>query len=105
MWKSTGNIEDELRYACLHNDIKTVRKICKLKVNMEIENSPLMLGCYYGNYEIVHELISNQNALVDHGDINGVKPLHYAVEQQHFNIVRFLLSNAANINAQTNKGW
>ena len=106
---STGNIHDELRYACLHNDIMTLRRLCKLNANVEIEDShcttPLMLACYYGNYDIVHELISNQNVLIDHGDINDVKPLHYACEQQHLSIVTLLLENNADIHSQTKKGW
>eukprot|EP01084_Bolivina_argentea_P039127 72328_1 len=110
MWQSArGNGDDELRYACLHNDVDTVRTLCKLSnVNIEIGDSdsttPLMLGCYYGHYNIVYELISNQNVLVDHGNNMNVSPLHYACEQQHIEIVRLLLDNNANINAQTKKG-
>ena len=115
MWQSnitfsvTGNIGDELRYACLHNDVETVRRLCKLNVNIEIEDNhcttPLMLACYYGNYDVVNELVTNQNVLIDHGDINDVKPIHYATEQQHINIVKLLIDNNCSLNSQTKNGW
>eukprot|EP01083_Nonionella_stella_P180679 644906_1 len=108
--RNSGEYQDRLRIACLHNNVDTIRKLCKHhNVNIEIEDShcttPLMLACYYGCYEVVDELLTNQQALVDHGDIEDVKPLHYACEQQHIRIVELLLKNNADIHSQTKKGW
>lgn len=101
--------ENELRHACLHNRVDTIRRLSKLNVNIEAEDAhsttPLMLACYYGHHEVVDELLSNPHVRIDHANIHGLQPLHLACEQQHLSIVQLLLDNEADIHCQTHNGW
>jgi len=63
----------------------------------------LVEACYYGEKEIVEELLT-KGAYVNTQDENGVTPLSYAADRGHKEIVKILLAHGANVNARSDIG-
>ncbi len=57
-----------------------------------------------GDLQKVQELIKNDPDLVNLKDISGRTPLHWAARNDHLNIVKFLVNNGADVNAEDNQG-
>lgn len=105
-------MDADLRYACIKNDISAVRKLCEYRLDVDNESADksgttaLMLACYYGNYEIVYELVFYQRASVKYYDENEMNALHYACDRSHLHIVKILLErDTSMVNVQTKQGW
>ncbi|XP_071805395.1 ankyrin repeat domain-containing protein 49-like [Asterias amurensis] len=55
--------------------------------------------------EIVKDLLSHQEALIDSKDEDYYTPLHRAAYNGHTTMVELLLQHKANVNAKTEDGW
>jgi len=55
-------------------------------------------------YEVVKDLVKNDPSLVLWKDEEDRTPLHFAVDGEHTDLVKFLIENKANINAADNEG-
>lgn len=57
-----------------------------------------------GDLETVKKLISENPAMLEAPDREGKTPLHYAAAKGHLNVVEFLVSKGANVNARNSSG-
>ena len=79
-----------------------------LDVRGQYETYPLHAAAYSGNFEVVRRLIEYDPAYINARDSDGETPLLWASEClnfiKSFSVVRLLLENGADINAQTRGG-
>ena len=54
--------------------------------------TPVHYACFYGHADVLAELLENSRVQFDLQDIDGVSPLHWAVQQNHPELVRYLLT-------------
>jgi hypothetical protein len=83
-----------------------------------IHLQPIMMNVKFGRYgetqlhhcaenglaTSVKRLLSIRNINVNVKDVNGMTPLHWAVETGHIEIIRLLLQNGADVKAKSNYG-
>ncbi|KAG5898104.1 hypothetical protein JTB14_027461 [Gonioctena quinquepunctata] len=68
------------------------------------KRTPLMIAVYEGQLQIASILI-DKGANVDAVDINGLNILHYAVDTDRIESVKFCLSIMKDSNCKDNNGW
>lgn len=120
---SSYNNDDRLIVAIIKHDLTTVRYILesnryRTTINQSLFfnfcradfNHPITLlaaACHFGSYDVVEILINYFHANINNQQLPGWKtPLHYAIlaKSNRFEIVRFLIQNGANVNAQDRHG-
>jgi len=65
-------------------------------------NTPLMVACQIGQYDIVRELLKNKDINVNAFNKNNQTALHYAAIAGHHNIVKLLCERAAGLEIDIN---
>lgn len=88
------------------NHAETVKALLECGANVDGNsnvNSPLNTAAWYGNVEIVQQLIS-RGASVHAEDLDGNTPLHKAVRNGQFECVELLLKSGANKNQENSAG-
>jgi ankyrin repeat protein len=89
--------------------------LCTKKTNVKLENTnvaenievdwkPIHSAIRWNKFEDVKILVINTTAANCCDDKNGNLPIHIAAQNGHFEIIEFLISKGANVNAQNNKG-
>jgi ankyrin repeat protein len=75
-----------------------------LIVNCGVYAAEIHEAAENGDLETVKRLISQNPALLEAPDREGKTPLHYAAAKGHLNVVEFLVSKGANVNARNSSG-
>ncbi|XP_013410662.1 ankyrin repeat domain-containing protein 49 [Lingula anatina] len=74
----------------------------------EIKNNPvqrILWAAENGEVDIVTELLQKDASLIQAVDKDGYTPLHRAAYNGEMDVVKILLSQGADVNAQTKDGW
>merc|ERR1712071_59615 len=69
--------------------------------NSRVEEEKLREAACYGDLDAVCTLIKKGVNINSQHNINGWTPLHWAAKRNHIDIAHFLLTNGANINAES----
>ena len=93
-YKPDENIEFE--------DINELSMICGF---LPIPASEFHRSVYFGNLINVQKLSKENKTLIDREDDNGFKPLHLATGESRVEIVKYLISAGADVNAKGPYGW
>ena len=76
------------------------------KRGKEVDNHQLTFdAAAEGNLQQLIKIIKGDDSLVNAVDLEGKSPLHYAVLNEHIDVIKFLLINGAEINCPDQKGW
>ncbi|MFO8042099.1 MAG: ankyrin repeat domain-containing protein [Alkalispirochaeta sp.] len=94
------------------NDVAGVREEVNAGVPVEStdyrDKTPLLMAAEQGHMEIVRYLVEEANA-----DVNAttpesrgeITPLRYAISNEDYEMVRFLVENGADVNQANGSGW
>ncbi|CAD8111527.1 unnamed protein product [Paramecium sonneborni] len=98
------NLNTALHIAVKNENIQLVQALIYKQINIEIENSEkmtsLILASYHGNIEIFKILI-DAGAQINHQDMYGNMPLHYACKFNRKEIIKIIL-NLSNVIFKSN---
>lgn len=91
------------------NDVIIVNLLITLGANVNTplfynKRTPLMISVYNGYLDIASLLIE-KGANKNSKDINGLSVLHYAVDSNRSDAVKFCLEFVQDINQRDNNGW
>lgn len=78
--------------------------IILLIINCAIHAAEIHDAAENGDLETVKRLIGENPNLLEAPDREGKTPLHYAAAKGHLNVVEFLVSKGANVNARNSSG-
>ncbi|MEX2443299.1 MAG: ankyrin repeat domain-containing protein [Alkalispirochaeta sp.] len=94
------------------NDLAAVREEVNAGVPVEStdyrDKTPLLMAAEQGRMEIVRYLVEEAGADVNATtpDSRGeITPLRYAIENEDYEMVRFLVQNGADVNKANRAGW
>lgn len=68
-------------------------------------NSQVLKAAESGDLERLSQLISSDSQLVNCRDADSYTPLHRACYNNHVDVIRYLLSQGADIHAESLEGW
>lgn len=74
------------------------------KVNKERPENEIHFASAGGDLEKVNELIEKDRSLLNREGKHGLTPVHYAAQQGHLNIIKFLISKGADFKSYTTYG-
>lgn len=66
--------------------------------------TPIMIALFRGYIQIASLLIDKGASLIA-VDVNKMAPVHYAVDSNNIDSIKFCVSQGCNVNVQDNKGW
>ena len=113
--KKPEDFEPNILKACMLSKISSVQWLIeKEKIDVNIGNDeddvadgnvggPLLVACMFNQLQIAMYII-NKGANIHVKDDDNNTPLHWAAENGHINIVKFLILKGANKNAKNKKG-
>ena len=84
--------------ACRKGDVSTLKQILKTpdvdinKVNRN-NNDGFIIGCQFGNVEIVKLLLENNCKMWQTSSFNGLNGFLFACKNGHFDIIKLLMEN------------
>ena len=100
-----------LHFAARGNCVKVAQLLISKGVDVNVEDDdrfiPLHYAAFYGSKEMVVFLISkgaNVNAKTDYQKTLFWTPLYFAIEEEHFDIVKILLKNGADLFVKDKRG-
>ena len=100
-----------LHYSCKYGYVDIVKTLVQHKANVNARtdsgDTPLTLAAKHGHDNIVQDLLSDTDCIMDAKDKDGYTALHYSCKYGHFDIMRALLIKykAIDINATTDSGY
>lgn len=107
----TPNLEDKtpLMQATERADLHVVQFLCTLGAKTNTQSlighrTALMIALFYAFIDIAQYLLE-KNANIHLRDINDRTALHYAIDGDNLDAVKFALKHRAEINARDDKGW
>nr|WP_223158783.1 ankyrin repeat domain-containing protein [Wolbachia endosymbiont of Pentalonia nigronervosa] len=108
-----GNGWTPLHYTAWKGHVNTAKFLVERGANINakdnISNTPIILGAWHGQLDIVTYFISDENVNVNTRDgkgNDGRTILHYAAQNDKLEVVKFLVEKGADINAiATGNGW
>ncbi|KAN0068253.1 Ankyrin repeat-containing domain protein [Elaphomyces granulatus] len=95
-----------LCFACMHGPVDLV-KLLAMKVGVSIDpktlhgTAPLHIACQYGQLDIVYLLLRLRQDMIHQKDSSKRTPLYVACKGNHPAVVKFLLTQDADIHAAT----
>ncbi|ORX79468.1 ankyrin, partial [Anaeromyces robustus] len=94
--------DNPLMNKCLSGEYERVQDLIKYGYDVndidEYGYTPLMKACIGGKIEIVKFLINQSNANINNTNNSEYTALMFAVENNHFDIVKYLIENHATLN-------
>lgn len=75
-----------------------------LKLDDNSSASPLYLAAEQGDIEIFKSIFSANSEQLETPKVNGMTPLHIAVENGHYDIAEFLIQKGANLDSKASLG-
>jgi ankyrin repeat protein len=79
-------------------------EIVKLLLQYKLESHQIHLAACFGDIQKIEECLKD-GTKIDEKDTANFTALHYAVSGGHVDVVKFLLSNGANVNVKSINGW
>ena len=85
---------------------KHIWLVCRLMLSLETQASDIDIftAAEQGNLEAIKELVQENPQLVIAADDREYSPLHNAAYNNHLNIVEYLISQGADVNAASGNG-
>lgn len=80
--------------------VEWLKQVYKNQLNSEGRSDPIHRACSEGDREMVEKLIDEDATAANRGDEFGRRPLHYAVERKHTEIIELLVKCGADIDAE-----
>ena len=97
-----------LHHAVLKGHLEIVNYLLSNKADTTVQNGTGLnvyhVAAYHGNVQIFQALILHNNDYINDVNKKNWTPLHYAVSKGHLEIVKYLLSNKADVTVQTDDG-
>ena len=102
------NGESLVHWCCRQDDVVKLQQLIVDNYSLHFRNkkgeTPLHVCCFAGSDECCAELLQHTSSDVNCLDNDGWSPLHWAVEQNHLECVKQLLTHKADVNLRLPSG-
>ena len=102
MTREAPSIDELVCAACCNGHLPIVKYLFSKGANPH--GNALQIASKFGYLNIVKYLVEMKNADVDNTGYNNSTPLHYACQEGHLEIVKYLYSRGANLEAKDGDG-